>query len=121
MNDDCRLVYRGASPGADTNAYPLFDSTQSPSPFVHWQKDRMTVRIRCNAAGTLRVYSSNDRRTFSQVFADVAVSASTNPGTFSDFFVGDLQDVKVEFVNGGSAQTTFLVDMSLEDSSVKAT
>lgn len=129
MSNKVKITYTGTAPGADSSVYLLFDSTKlgvttagkfSLANLIKAQ--RFTLSLLNAAAGTLKAYrSENGGTTWSQVFADDAVSAATTTAAFRDYYIAGFRDFKLEWTNGGSAQTTWLVDMALLTSQQKVT
>ena len=83
---------------------------------------RLTVAIKNSHSGTLKLYKSQDRSTTSnpstitnwQQIAESAVAAAAATGeNIYDYLVEPYYDVKLDWLNGGVTQTTFLVDMAL--------
>jgi hypothetical protein len=126
-DDTVRVKYSGATPGADTNVYKLFDSSALvPNSGFSWQslnKARITLRLFCNGNGNLRLYVSSDRGvTWAQYGATIAVTGSTvATGNFWDWYLADFPDVKLEWENGGVAQTTWIPLMALVEDAPKVT
>jgi hypothetical protein len=129
MSFKCKITYTGSTPGADTNVYVLFDSsklgvtTAGKQCLANFPKaQRFVLSLLNAAAGTLKAYrSENGGTTWTQVFADDALSAATTTAALRDYFIGGFRDFKLEWTNGGSAQTTWLVDMMLSETPVKVT
>lgn len=110
------IAVTGGTPGADSNTYKLFDSTVS---FAAGQMrtlgiSRLTFDVKNSAAGTLNAYRSVDKGTNWDQFDSKAVAAAA-AGSISgpyDYPVDSFTDVKLEWVNGGSAQTTWRAELS---------
>lgn len=120
-----KLKYSGSTPGADTNTYTLFDTTAlcgaaKSSTASMLNADRITVRISNDQAGTLNVYRSQNNGASWQL-TQSGISVSIGTGNFYDFYVGGLLDWKIEWVNGGSAQTVWNIDMALLEGHPKVT
>lgn len=114
--DSARLRYAGSTPGADSNSYVLFDTTALTSGgglglTALGSPGRFVVNIRNDQTGTLRAYRLNGS-TWEQAYPDQAVAASSTGGIY-DFFVGTFDHFRLVWVNGGSAQTVWSVDMAL--------
>lgn len=129
MSFKCKITYTGATPGADTNVYVLFDSsklgvtTAGKQCLANFPKaQRLILSLLNSATGTLKGYrSENGGTTWTQVFADDAPGAATTTAALRDYLVAGFRDFKLEWTNGGSAQTTWLVDMFLSETPVKVT
>jgi hypothetical protein len=121
-----RVKYTGATPGADGNTYNLFSTvtTFGGANFcATYNIQRLLVSITNQNAGTLKGYRSSDRgTTWTQVFPDTAVAAPAAGSTnFYDLLISEYPDFKLDWVNGGSAQSPWLIDMSLTRGQVPAT
>ncbi len=70
---------------------------------------RIVFAVKNSHAGTLKVYKSDDGSTYRQIFGDIAVAASaaTDVSGPYDWFVEPYKYVKVDWVNGGTNQTTW--------------
>jgi len=122
-----RWSYQGATPGADSNTYTLFDSSalgMGTGGRANMGFARLTICISNNAAGTLKIYrsSANGTPSWTKVQADQTVSAAASGSSYElDLYVGDFYDVKLDFTNGGSSQSGWFVEGTLNDSPVKIT
>lgn len=101
-----------ATPGANSNTYNLFDSTVSFGGGVLPSRNlaRLEFTLNNDQAGTLKFYKSlNKGTTWRQVGGDIAVPAnsSTDISGPYDYLIDPFPDVKLDWVNGGSAQTTW--------------
>lgn len=113
---DIKVV--SSTPGADTNTYSLFNSVTSFGggllPTKH--AGRLDVTVKNSHAGTIKAYFSRDKgANWYQVAGDIAVpaSAATDVNGPYDFLVDPYPDFKVDWVNGGSAQTTWVPTVTL--------
>lgn len=117
MSDSAIIPYGGASPGADSNTYVLFSSvTAFPGkryPGMHGYK-RFVVSVRHNnaTATVMNLYKSTNRGVNWFLIGTFSAASTTVDDVF-DCLVEHLDDFKVEWVNGGTAQTTFIVSMAL--------
>lgn len=115
---DCNLVYGGGTPGADANTYVFINSVTAgwPGHFAAMTgSHKLVVSLSNSQAGTFKFYLSNDRGTnWTQSTGDVAVGIPA-AGTTNDyeFLIEHAKDFKLEFTNGGVAQATWAVFMSL--------
>lgn len=106
----------GGTPGADSNDYKLFDTTVTFTGGGLTRVrgiTRVTIVIQNDQAGTLKAYWSNDKGTNwdqydSQTVAIPAAGASSGP---YDYDVAPFDDFKLVWTNGGSAQTTWRVQI----------
>jgi hypothetical protein len=118
-----RLKYTGATPGTDSNTYVLF-STASPSagvagacPMGNWGP-AMCVHsfhwdIKHSQAGTVRGYHSSDRGATWTQFYDTGSLAAPTYTDKDVVLVEGFADFKFEWVNGGTAQATWVVNMDV--------
>lgn len=76
---------------------------------------RILIDIDHDQSGTIKAYRSNNRGvTWTQFYDSGAIAApGATASTERDIAVEPLQDWKVEWVNGATPQTLFLVDMAL--------
>lgn len=107
-----------ATPGADTNVYNLFNSVTSFGGGLLPSKgaSRVNVNIKNSHAGTIRSYRSGDKgTTWTQFGNDIVVPAAgaTDVSGPYMFLVDTYRDVKIDWVNGGSAQTTWLPEVTM--------
>ncbi len=123
MTESVSVRYTGAVPGADSNTYPIFSSvTAFPGAWMAQNTGlkRIFITIDNPQSGTLKFYRSNDgingvtRGTnWVQVGGDFAASSSaTDVTTFDGLFEG-FPDFKVDWVNGGTAQTGWTITIAL--------
>lgn len=115
----------GGTPGADANTYKLFDSivcfgtgtagdARNAGLAAH-DINRIEFSVKNSQAGTLNASYSQDKGTTWTVYdtrAVAAAAANTISGPF-DYLVDFAPDWKLEWVNGGSAQGTWLPAISL--------
>jgi hypothetical protein len=124
-----RVKYQGDTPGADTDVYVLFATTDvagtgsgfiNPAGanfFAHHGIKRVMLDMDHAAAVTLKWYKSSDRGvTWSQLGDSGSIAApAAGESTQRDFLVEPYADWKLEATNGGSAQTVWSVDIALTD------
>jgi hypothetical protein len=113
-----RITYSGATPGADTNVYELFSTVKDGfggNFLAIADIDRLFVDIDHPQALVLRLSRSADRgATWTTIYETASIAApAAGASTQYDFHVSQYKDVKLEVVNGGSAQTGWTVDISL--------
>lgn len=107
------LTPTASAPGADSNTYPIFNSTNSGlwgAGNLHIWCSRLQFSLANSAAGTVKVYRSTDKGTnWDEFGGDTAWVASTSTDINGplDILVDPHTDVKIDWVNGGSAQTTW--------------
>lgn len=128
--ETAQIRYTGATPGADANAYVIFDTTVlflGARYCAESKMKRLQVGLSNSQAGTLNWYKTQSRVTstntpivWTQIGA-VAVAAGATAENTYDFLIEEYADWKLEFVNGGVAQATWLVDMALSGERVKGT
>jgi len=116
-----KIKYTGTTPGNDSNTYNLLNSIT-----VGWPGNfpaifgvyKVVIDIKHDALGTLKWYKSmDDLSTQSPTFVQmgqlsVAAPAST-AGTQAEVFIEAEKHVKIDWVNGGTIQGTWSVDVSL--------
>lgn len=108
---EIKVSYTGATPGADANTYVLFSTVASG-----WGKNWLpmhgislfTLDLNNPQAGTINAYRSEDRGTnwIQESTQDIAASGATSTNIL-EFVVEGMADLKLEWVNGGSAQTAW--------------
>lgn len=121
-----RIGYTGSTPGADSNTYVLFatilPATPTDAQNANWPQNmfmladvhKFCLLLKNNQSGTINIYESEDRGVTWQQVDTLAVSAAASTGSNPmEFLVEGMKDMKIEWVNGGSAQTTWSVNMSL--------
>ena len=116
-----KIKYTGSTPGADTNTYNLLNSITGGWP-GNWPAClgvyKVVIDIKHDQAGTLKWYKSMDdlstqTPTWVQM-GQLAVSApASTAGTQAEIFVEAEKHVKIDWVNGSSAQSPWSVDISL--------
>ncbi len=130
MAASCRVTASGGTPGADANTYVLF-STVVAFPGANYLAEngmkRLQLGMSNSQAGTLNWYKSQTRLTstsatpvWTQIGTQAVVAGATAENDF-DFLVEEYTDFKLEWVNGGVAQATWLLDMALTDERNKST
>ena len=113
-----RVKVVSSTPGADSSTYNLFDSTVTfgAGKLAQLGISRVEVTLANSGSGTLKAYrSTNGGTNWDQVGGNTSWVASTATdinGPY-DFLVDGHADVKVDWVNGGSAQTTWRPDVHL--------
>jgi len=120
-----QVKYTGSTPGADANTYTLFSSVVA-FPGARMASGggmkRLIIWLKNAAAGTAKFYTSADRgTTWSQIDEQAVAAAAATSSNYIDFDVEPLPDFKVDWTNGGSAQTTWVVNMALTDERSVAT
>ena len=110
-----------STPGADSNTYVMFDSTVEsywrigPGNLNLWAS-RLSFGVENSHSGTLKAYRSTNKGTnWDQVGGDTAVAAAaaTDISGPYDYLVDTYTDFKLEWVNGGSAQTTWRPEITI--------
>lgn len=126
MGESLKVKVTSSTPGADSNTYNLFNSTLCfaapsskagvPTAFRSYCISRLEFRLTNDQSGTLKFYTSvNGGTTWAQTGGDIAVlaSSSTDINGPYDFLCDPYDDVKLDWVNGGSAQTTWAPGITL--------
>lgn len=106
------------APGADANTYPLFNSVTLFGKRLLRNRNisRINFGVENSEAGTLKAYMSTDGgTTWTQFGGDIAVAAAaaTDVSGPYDFLADTYWDVKLDWVNGGVAQGTWLPFLTL--------
>lgn len=118
MGEAVTFKYAGSTPGADSNTYNLFSSVVAFNGANMAQNHglkRIFVTVDNPQSGTLKFYRSNDRGVnWVQVGGDQAMTASATDVSTWDAIILGFPDFKVDWVNGGSAQTGWTVTISLD-------
>lgn len=122
------IKYTGATPGADALTYVFFDTTvafPAPSFMAMNRMKRLQLGLSNTGAGTLNWYKSLTRDTsttapivWTQIGTLAVVAGATAENTF-DVLVEEYYDFKLEWVNGGAAQSTWIVSLALSGERVK--
>lgn len=151
MSETISITYTGPTPGADSLVYTLFSTAPTTATgntagsaitlgafpaakylaMLHMK--RLQLGLIASAAGTLNWYKSNSRSggavnpsssnttmVWTQIGTSALSASATVENTF-DFLIEEYDDFKLDLVNGGSAQTTFVVNMALSDERNKST
>lgn len=115
MSANVNVKVIASTPGADSSVYNMFNSTVTFQGGGLMQTmgggiGRLEFTVVNSQAGTLKFYRSIDKGTnWDQVGGDIAVAANsaTDISGPYDYLVDPYQDVKLDWVNGGSAQATW--------------
>lgn len=95
----------------------MYDSTLAGAGLLRGADvSRVCFSLENSHAGTLKAYMSPDKGTnWYQVGGDIAVvaAAATDINGPYDYLVDPYPDFKIEWVNGGSAQTTWVPVVTL--------
>ena len=110
-----RLKYGGTAPGADSNTYTIFTTVDGSIP-RGWadQADLHVFRydIKHSQSGTVKGYHSLDGGTNWVQFYDSGALAAPTTTDKDAVSIEGYRDFKFEWVNGGSAQATWVVNLS---------
>lgn len=120
QRENIKVKVISATPGTDSNTYNLFSSivtfgapnqsNSASTTLMAHDISRLELRLANNATGTLKFYTSTDGGTnWDQTGGDISVAASTSTdinGPY-DFLLDPYTDCKLDWVNGGTAQTTW--------------
>lgn len=108
--------YYGDPPGADTNDYVLYSTTsalgqaiQQGDPGIH----RVRVDIACDNDGTINFFKSRDRGVTWRLVEASAETASATATIKYEALMEPFYDYKLEWENGGAAQTYFEADVAI--------
>lgn len=112
-----RWKYTGSTPGADSNTYNLFSTVTAfngaRSGFPLYGIETFVLDIDCDNDGTLKIYKSQDGGTnWYQIEEEAITGPAASAGIHRAYDVAAYSDWKIDWVNGGSAQTQFIVDMA---------
>ncbi len=121
-----RLKYSGITPGANGNTTILFATTlttadtqnaQLPECFFALAGIRkFTLLLKCDNAGTIKAWESTDRGANWRQIDSLAVAAPASTASVAlEFLVEGLKDFKLEWTNGGAAQTVWDVNMTFSE------
>jgi hypothetical protein len=107
--------YGGDTPGADSDDYVLFDTTEwftvagtlQALKNTHFHVDLVNAE-----AGTITAYKSADRGVTWTVVDTDSVAASGTDSNYYEFHIAPYLDWKVVWTNGGAEQTTWEVSMA---------
>ena len=116
--------YTGSTPGADSNTYNLFSSVVA-FPGANMAQNhglkRLFITVDNPQSGTAKFYRSIDAQNgvargtnWVQVGGDFAATASSTDVFTLDVMIDGFPDFKVDWVNGGSAQTGWTVTIALD-------
>ena len=132
--ESVNVPYTGLTPGADANTYVLFSTaTAFPAPYYAPMNrlKRLQVGLSNSQAGTYNWYKSNTRATpvngsstnAAMVWTQIgtaAIAAGATAENTNDFLIAEYADFKLEWVNGGVAQATWVPNLSLAGERVKS-
>lgn len=109
-----RIKYTGSTPGADANTYVLFSTVAAgftPDAVQYGGIHVYHYAIDHDQPGTLNLYWSEDGGT---TWSLKTTTGSMPAGVNEDYLpVEGYRDFKVEWVNGGTAQGTWIVNQSM--------
>lgn len=117
--ENVKIKYTGTALPLAGTTVTIFDTTKDPNMganfIAHAGLNRLYVTLINDQTGTFNAYSSENRGTAWTKIYTVAVAASAaNSDTPYDFLIEPYSDWKLEFVCGGSNQTTFRVAAALQ-------
>lgn len=128
MGQSVVVNYIGTTPGADSNTYNIFSTIVSQLPckgLAMLGLKRLVVDMKfAGGNGTLKWYKCADGSGSSNVtrgtnwkqIGEAAIAApAANATVVRDFLVEEYNDFKLDWVNGGSAQTTWELSIALTD------
>lgn len=123
------IKYQGGTPGADANTYVFFNTaTAFPAPYYCAMNrlKRLQVGLSNSQAGTYNWYKSNTRLTnpsATPVWTLIGTRAvvAAPPENTDDILIEEYADFKLEWVNGGVAQATWVPNLALSGERVKST
>lgn len=111
----------GTTPGADSNTDTMWDTTTTvnghrvyPKHFFAMQGiHRAELTIVHDQDGTVKWYASNDGGTSWNQVGTQAVTAVSNEASIVDPIVEGYPDFKIEWTNGGTAQSPWYAKLNL--------
>lgn len=112
------VKYTGSTPGNDSNTYNLFTTIGKGGNYFG-QNDihKLALDLKTDQVGTLKAYKSQNgdasSPTFEQIYEESVAAPVSTSSTLREFVVDPYADWKLDWVNGGTIQTKFLVDMGL--------
>jgi hypothetical protein len=125
MSKTFKVAYAaGSAPGANSNTYGLVDTTASAAQLVGDASScfrqgllrRYLLALKTAAVGTLKGYASADGgANWHQFFNRVIPATEAVVMRHVAVRIDQHRDVKFEWVNGGSAQSTWYVGQALTD------
>jgi hypothetical protein len=111
------ITYTGAVPGADSNTYNLLNTVTAGWPgncLPMFGVHKIIIDLHHDKLGTLKWYKSSDSGTNWRQMGQASVAApAATEGTQVEIVVSGEKHIKIDWVNGGSAQTTFQPDIAL--------
>jgi hypothetical protein len=111
-----KFVYGGAAPGANTNTTNLFSTVTcfpGGSYFPMLGINKFSITLSYSGTGTLKAYQSDDRGTnWYQVSQENISAPASYESLQRDFLVEGMKDWKLDWTNGGSAQSPWVVSMA---------
>lgn len=111
-----QISYTGSAPGADSSTYTLWDSTDGSVGVIGSIPGcRYRLSLKNSHAGTLKAYAKSSRDGSWVQFYQSLVRAPAASVRMQEIAIpiATHRDVKVEWVNGGSAQSTWYVAQAL--------
>lgn len=118
-----RVKYTGSTPGADANTYTLFTTVTGTAPNSEIGQDFFAIAgirkfhllLKFSQAGTLKWYESTDRGVnWRQIGQEAVAAPAATADIERDYIVEALRDFKIEWVNGGVAQSPWDPLMALD-------
>lgn len=115
MSEVTIFKYAGSTPGTDSDTYVIFDTTVAfpgARMLAYAGIKRMCFDFEHSHLATLNWYRSNDRGVnWHQVGTEALAAPAANETNVRDFLVEGYDDWKLQWVNGGTAQSPFSVAM----------
>lgn len=111
-----RVTYNAGTPGADTNTYNMYNSVIAGGGPVMGARGvkKVALDLKNSHVGTLKAYKSDDHGVnWNQIYQESIAAAAATSSWLREWLVESYADWKLDWVNGGSAQTTWEVDVSL--------
>lgn len=126
-----RFKWMGATPGNNGNTTILFATTLTTADAMNANLSecwfalvggrKFCLLLDHSHGGTLNAYASDDRgANWRQIDTAVIAAPAAAASTAYEFLVEGLRDFKLEWVNGGTAQSPWMPNMSLSDDRASA-
>lgn len=112
------VKYTGATPGTDSNTYTLFTTLgKGGNYFGNNDIHKVVIDLKSDQIGSFKAYKSQNgdaaSPSWNQIYDESVAAPVSTSSTLREFVVDPYADWKLEWVNGGTAQGTWLVDIGL--------
>lgn len=114
-----KFKYTGDTPGADSSAYTIFDTTVAFPGARYLLMNgfkRFVMDAEHSHLAVLDWYKSSDRGvTWDKIGTENLAAPAANQTNIRDFLVSPYDDWRLVWTNGGTAQDPFRLDLSADD------